>query len=477
MNMAPRTGTVTLLFTDVEGSTRLLRELRDGYSEVIADHQRLLRQAFALHGGREVDTQGDAFFAVFDAAGDAIAAAVEALRALADTQVRVRIGIHTGEPETDGSGYVGLPVHRAARICAAANGRQILMAQATRFVVGDHELPGTMIRDLGEHALKDFERPEHLYQVIVDELAADLRPIRTLDAQEPEAVTFEAAESRLTAALEDALSPGLTSRRHRSDRQSLDPRKAITRFVRSPFEILAVALIALLGIATSSWLFIAAATLAAAFVLRHAVTERRRVADAAGIHLYAMRSLAPDAEFAEQIRQLGTLLVRGAHLVHDADRRLAASDRRVLAQRLVAARETAVSAGDARRVDALARAIESRDRLAERSRHLAHQIRRVDAQYNELRSVLFEIRLGHKGRNEVLDKVISLHADVEDAAAELKQELEQTSAPTTSGTTRRRARGPLPLWHRRWDESRTPTESLVVRARFRRHEGGRPDGS
>src|SRR6266487_6207763 len=130
MNIAPRTGTVTLLFTDIEGSTRLLRELRDGYAEVIADHQRLLRRAFALHGGREVDTQGDAFFVVFDRAGDAIAAAVEAMRALADTQVRVRVGIHTGEPEADGRAYVGLAVHRAARICAAANGGQILFSHS-----------------------------------------------------------------------------------------------------------------------------------------------------------------------------------------------------------------------------------------------------------------------------------------------------------------------------------------------------------
>src|SRR6266852_8184433 len=167
MNRGPRTGTVTLLFTDVEGSTRLLRELRDGYADVIADHQRLLRQAFALHGGREVDTQGDSFFVVFDRAGDAITAAAEALRALADTRVRVRIGIHTGEPEAGGRGYVGLAVHRAARICAAANGGQIVMSQATRSVVGDDELSGTMTRDLGQHALKDFEGAEHLYQVIV----------------------------------------------------------------------------------------------------------------------------------------------------------------------------------------------------------------------------------------------------------------------------------------------------------------------
>jgi class 3 adenylate cyclase len=469
MNTAPRTGTVTLLFTDVEGSTRLLRELRDGYADVIADHQRLLRQAFALHGGREVDTQGDAFFVVFDRAGDAIAAAAEALRALADTQVRVRIGIHTGEPEAGVRGYVGLAVHRAARICAAANGGQIVISQATRSVVGDDELSGTITRDLGRHALKDFEGAEHLYQVIVDGVAADLRPIRTLAAQDAEPGPFGAAESDPAAALDDALSPGRTSREGPDGRQALDPRTAVVRFLRSPLELAGVVLLAILGIAASAWLDLGAAALAGAFVLRHAVTERKRVADAAGIHLYAMRSLAPDPEIAERIRQLGALLVKGAQLVHHADELLEVSDRRALAQQLVAARESAVSAGDARRVDALARAIESRDRLAERRGHLAHQERRVEARSGELRAALFEIRLGHQARNDVLDELISLYADVEDTAAALRQELDVARAQATARTTRRRVRGLLPFRRRRWDESRAPIENPLVRARTRRY--------
>ena len=114
-------GTVTLLFTDIEGSTQLLRRLGDAYAGVLAEHQRLLREAFAAHGGREVDTQGDAFFVAFPRAVDAIQAAVDAQRALASHPwpeggaVRVRMGLHTGEPASTGERYVGLAVHRAAQ--------------------------------------------------------------------------------------------------------------------------------------------------------------------------------------------------------------------------------------------------------------------------------------------------------------------------------------------------------------------------
>jgi class 3 adenylate cyclase len=459
MSQAPRTGTVTLLFTDIEGSTRLLRELRDEYAELIGEHQRQLRRAVALHGGREVDTQGDAFFIVFDRAGDAIAAAAEVLRSLADTQVRVRIGIHTGEPDAGGHGYVGLAVHRAARICSAANGRQILISQATRSVIGDSEPTGTMIRELGEHALKDFDRPERLYQVIVDGLPADLRPIRTLDSQEAEPLAFGTVEPRLVAALEDTLGESVSSSIGRREQLTLDARGAIGEFLKSPAELSSVVLFGVLGVVVSTWLFLGAAMLAALFVLRHAVQERRRVADAAGIHLYAMRSLAVDPEFADEIRRLGALLVKAAHVVHDADERLQATDRRSLAQQLVAARASAVSAGGARRADALAQAIETRDRIAECRRHLYRQIARVEARSEAWRDALFEIRLGHQGRSELLDEFISLHADVEDGIAALREELAQGAALLASRDAPRRRRRLLPFRRGRWDERPPPIDS------------------
>src|ERR687889_778922 len=126
------TGVVTLLFTDVEGSTRLLQELGDGYGEALHEHRRLLRATFAEHEGVEVDTQGDAFFVAFARASNAVAAAVDGQRALADGPIRVRMGLHTGEPQLTEEGYVGVDVHRAARIASAGHGGQILVSQATR---------------------------------------------------------------------------------------------------------------------------------------------------------------------------------------------------------------------------------------------------------------------------------------------------------------------------------------------------------
>src|SRR5438105_9276716 len=125
-------GTVTFLFTDIEGSTRLLHELGDAYVEALAEHRRLLREAFAAHGGVEVDTQGDAFFYAFGKASAALAAAEEGQRAFGRGPVRVRMGLHTGEPVATEEGYVGVDVHRAARICAAGHGGQVLASQATR---------------------------------------------------------------------------------------------------------------------------------------------------------------------------------------------------------------------------------------------------------------------------------------------------------------------------------------------------------
>ena len=168
------TGTVTFLFTDVEGSTRLLREHGAAYADLLAEHRRLLRDAFARHAGVEVDTQGDAFFVAFPRAADAIAAAAEAREALAAGPIRVRMGIHTGEPIVTDEGYVGIDVHRAARIAAAAHGGQIVLSETTRRLLdGD-----TPVRDLGEHRLKDLTGAERLCQLG----EGDFPPLRTLDA-------------------------------------------------------------------------------------------------------------------------------------------------------------------------------------------------------------------------------------------------------------------------------------------------------
>jgi YVTN family beta-propeller protein len=179
------TGTVTMLFTDIEGSTRLLKQLGEHYGDLLGEHRRILRDSVARFGGREMDTQGDAFFFAFGRARDAVGAAVSAQRGLASgtwpegAECRVRMGLHTGEPEVGDEGYHGMAVHRGARICAAAHGGQVLLSDATRQLVEDDLPPEVTLRPLGEAKLKDLDRPERLYQVVVQGLASDFPPLRT----------------------------------------------------------------------------------------------------------------------------------------------------------------------------------------------------------------------------------------------------------------------------------------------------------
>jgi class 3 adenylate cyclase/DNA-binding CsgD family transcriptional regulator len=172
-------GTVTFLFTDIEGSTRLLESLgRDRYGELLERHRELLRGAVAANGGLEVGTEGDSVFAVFQSAGSALRAAVEAQRALGRqtwpgaAELRVRMGLHTGEASRAKQSYVGIAVHRARRVCDAAHGGQVLLSSATRTVLGSDLPPGVDLSDLGEVRLAGFDVPERLFQVVADGLAA-----------------------------------------------------------------------------------------------------------------------------------------------------------------------------------------------------------------------------------------------------------------------------------------------------------------
>jgi YVTN family beta-propeller protein len=177
-------GTVTFLFTDIEGSTALLKQLGDGYAEVLDDHRRLLRETFAAQGGREIDTQGDSFFYAFARAKSAIVAAIDAQRALAAHQwpdgaeVRVRMGLHSGEPLVGEDRYVGIGVNRAARVGAAAHGGQVLVSDATRALVEDDLPEGVFLRDLGTYRLKDIDRPERVSQVVAEGLRVDFPALR-----------------------------------------------------------------------------------------------------------------------------------------------------------------------------------------------------------------------------------------------------------------------------------------------------------
>jgi class 3 adenylate cyclase len=178
-------GTVTFVFTDIEGSTELLKRLGDRYGDVVATHRRILREEFGRRNGVEMDTQGDAFFFSFARARDAVAAAVAAQQQLAShawpdgIRLSVRMSLHTGEPVVGEEGYVGIDVVRAARICAAGHGGQVLLSAATAALVGTGLPEGVRERDLGEHRLKDIDHPEHIYQLDVDGLPSTFPPLRT----------------------------------------------------------------------------------------------------------------------------------------------------------------------------------------------------------------------------------------------------------------------------------------------------------
>jgi predicted ATPase/class 3 adenylate cyclase len=184
--MALPAGTVTLLFSDIEGSTRLLERLGERYAEVLDEHRRVIRGAVAAHGGHELRTEGDAFFVVFARAGDAVRAAVAAQRELAASSspdgvaLRVRMGLHTGEPRVVDRDYVGMDVHCAARICSAAHGGQVVVSETTERILAGQAIEGVGLDDLGEHRLKDLSRPMRLHQVVADGLTADFPPLRTL---------------------------------------------------------------------------------------------------------------------------------------------------------------------------------------------------------------------------------------------------------------------------------------------------------
>src|SRR5574341_602477 len=179
-------GTVTILFTDIEGSTRLLQQLGEEYATLIAEHHQILRETSETHHGHVQGIEGDSFFVVFPGALDAVNAVVQAQRELAahtwpnGVDLRVRMGLHTGEPQISGLGYVGIDVHRAARIAAAGHGGQVLLSQTTYDLV-DRDLPkGVTVRDLGEHRLKDLRQPKHLYQLVIEGLPADFPPLKSL---------------------------------------------------------------------------------------------------------------------------------------------------------------------------------------------------------------------------------------------------------------------------------------------------------
>jgi class 3 adenylate cyclase len=204
-------GTVTFLFTDVEGSTRLLRALGDGWGGALADYRKILRETFGAESGKEVDTQGDGMFFVFPRARPAVAAAAEAQRRIEThpwpegAPLRVRMGLHTGEPAVGEEGYVGLDVVRAARIAAAAHGGQVLLSATTHALVAGDPVEGVGTIFLGEHQLKDLPGPVPIHQLVVAGQQTRFEVLRTQAGSAAEAVPIAGRELEVAREIEDVV--------------------------------------------------------------------------------------------------------------------------------------------------------------------------------------------------------------------------------------------------------------------------------
>jgi class 3 adenylate cyclase len=189
-------GTVTFVFSDIEGSTTLLKALGDRYGEVLSGHRALMRDCFTDRGGVEIDTQGDAFFFAFPRARDAVAAAVEAQRQHVShawpegRTVRVRMGLHTGEPAVGSEGYLGIDVVRAARLCTVGRGGQVLLSDTTRALVGSALPEGVEVHTLGERRLKDIDEPERIFELDIEGAPTPAAPV---SEPEPAATAAPAA--------------------------------------------------------------------------------------------------------------------------------------------------------------------------------------------------------------------------------------------------------------------------------------------
>jgi class 3 adenylate cyclase len=210
-------GTVTFLFTDIEGSTRLLQQLGDRYGDVVRDHRRIVREALQQHRGSEVDTQGDAFFYSFARAREAVAGAVDAQRALAQhdwpdgTDVRVRMGLHTGEPTVGEEGYLGLDVVRAARICSAGSGGQILLSETTRALLGNDVPDGASVVDLGQQNLKDIQH-ERIFQLALEDGPREFPPLKTYPHEDSPDTLAERINRRVNEHVQQQLEQALAPR-------------------------------------------------------------------------------------------------------------------------------------------------------------------------------------------------------------------------------------------------------------------------
>jgi class 3 adenylate cyclase len=411
MSDLPR-GTVTFLFTDIEESTRLVKELGERYGEVLADQRRLLRLAFVENEGREVDTQGDAFFVAFETAKDAVAAAVAGQRAIAahrwpdGVALRVRMGLHTGEPAVGGEGYLGLAVHRAARICSAAHGGQVLLSRSTSAVLEDDVPNGTSLRDLGDHKLKDIERPERIQQVLIDGLLNDLRAPKTQDAQPVKATPFAGQEEELARAAQVALAPPRPRFVEWTSRFLVTRPLRARHFLRliveaawneqiARLQLLALGVAFVLGIVVQPWIAVAAVS-AAAVILALSLRRQRlfHAIGRTGWRLYSIAAIAPEGRLREALRDLGGTMVKTDRIRAEVDRYRAGVSPRSMGRRLEEVRRRAAGFPLALTIaDLLARQIVALEGLTAQRRALDEEFRQLEPRLDTIRDRIFDVRL------------------------------------------------------------------------------------
>jgi class 3 adenylate cyclase len=388
MATLPR-GTVTFLFSDIEGSTRLLHELGPQYETLLDDQRRLLGEAIDAANGRVVDMSGDAVFAVFERAHDAGAAAVNAQRAIAGhtwpegVLPRLRMGLHSGEPSVTDEGFVGLSVHKASRICAAGHGGQVLISAATRQLVQDGLPPDVALLDLGEHHLKDFDRLEPITQLVVDGLPVVLKPVKSLDAQESETSFAGRSEELAEAALEAPPSPPKPARSKQTGSHLVERVTGWKGSLRSR-------------------------------------RVRREALDALGMRLYATSRIAPGEELGAQLAKLGGAVTKVARVVSDTDQLLAGSDRKLLARRLAQMYAAPASERSVRAAEAAAGQLSAIDALAERRREFDEANRELHPRLSALPDDVFRARLDHSAGPELRAEVDELLERIDTLAASLE---------------------------------------------------------
>ncbi len=382
----PPEGTVTLLMTDIEGSTRLLQDLGEAYEGLLTEHRRLLRSLFEKNQGVVVDTQGDAFLVAFRRARDAVITAVQTQQALAENdqsgsaRPRVRIAIHTGEPSQVGEGYIGLALHRLARICSAGHGGQVLLSATTRDLIEDHLPPGVAFIDLGEHRLKDLDRPERIVHLVIEGIPPVFTSLKTLEDQPADPTPFTGREEELAAVAEDAIERvsgkelgALARRKTAAKARALDWRQFLHTRGHSRFA--------------------------------------NRL-EGLGLSIHSTARIA-SSDVQAELRVLGRALVTAGRDARSADWLLRNMDKPLLARRMAQERRSAYLEHHLRGADKLAAQIDALGRLAEARRDFEREARKLEPTIRGVRARVFDARLDSATLEELLLDVRSLRDAVE----------------------------------------------------------------